>query len=455
MNRSSFFLREGFRILAPLAIIALGVGGLWVFGQKPAPPKRIPSGDVVSLVETVVAEASNGAMVIEVEGVATPFRRVTLSAEVAGRITEKDPLSRAGNYLHEGDFLLQIDETDYVLESERLTRQLEEAQEELAAADINIANTESLIELAIDDLALRKKELVRFQDLAKRSAISQREVDEASRLELASQVSLQTLRNELASQRQRIKTLTSIQARVVVQKSRAEIDRERTRISSPLAGTVISDLVEENDYVKKGDPLIVINGTRRMEVKCNLRVDELYWIWLQAGVFQPDTAQTPDMRYGLPKTPVQVVYEFGGMKHVWEGELWRFEGTGVDADTRTIPCRVLIPEPTHVRLAENAPSSRLLALPRMVSGMYVTIKIPVKSPIPLLRLPANAVHPGGRVWVAKKGRLQIKTIEIARSDDHSIFVRRLDGAGVQPGDHLVVSPLPNAHDGMLIEEAGK
>ncbi len=142
------FLYYSGRVIAPLAIVAAGIGGLMVLGQRPDPPTRPPDATSGVMVETNVAQEFAGTFDIEVEGVAVSYRRVTYSAEVAGRVTYASPSGRGGEYVERGTRLFEIDQTDYALDVQRLQAQLAQAQANLAEAAFDITSTESLIALA-------------------------------------------------------------------------------------------------------------------------------------------------------------------------------------------------------------------------------------------------------------------------------------------------------------------
>jgi multidrug efflux pump subunit AcrA (membrane-fusion protein) len=449
MKRHRTFLLETVRVLLPILIVGVGVGGLLVFGQRPEVPQRQSADDPAVLVQTAEVHPFDATVTIEVEGVAVPFRQVTLAAEVAGRITTKSASARAGSYVHEDDVLIQIDETDYSIEVERLESRLKQAEEDLVAADVDIASSEALIALAREEVALRRTDLERNERLAERDSISESEAEEARRLELTARNALQTLENQLAAARQRRKTLEAARDLVQVELRRAQVDLERTRVGSPVTGTVVTDHVEEDDYIKKGDPLLAISETSRMEVKCNLRVEELYWVWLESGNFVPG-AETPlASRYEIPQTPVQVVFTFEGTEYVWDGVLSRYEGSGLDPDTRTVPCRVLIDQPTRVRISGPRAANAQIAPPTLFAGMYVKIRIPVNPPLELLRIPLRALRPGGQVWVVRDGRLEVETVEVGRVEDAFVLVR---AGALEPGEKVVTSPLATVQSGMPVRE---
>jgi RND family efflux transporter MFP subunit len=440
------------RIIAPILILALGVGGLLVFGQKPEKEEQAIEAAQPTLVEVVPAESFQGSFDIEVEGVSLPLRQVQTSARVAGQVTSKSPQCRGGHFVQAGAELITIDSTDYTLEVERLQVQLEQAEENIAATEVDIANTQELIKLATEDVTLQQRNLKRFENLDGRGASTDAALDEARRLELTSRNALQTLQNELKSHQQQKQTLAAARKLAATQLKRAQTDLERTRVTAPVSGTIVTTDVEEGDYVMVGDPLFRINDTDDMEISCQLRVEDLYWIWMQAGSFDGDATGSDEMVFEIPRTPVEVAFEFKGVEYLWEGKLSRYDGTGLDPATRTIPCRVLVEDPTHVQVGGDARRG-LVAPPTLFSGMYVKVRIPVNPPIPLVKVPTSAVQPGGEVWLARQGVLDIQPVTLARlNGTGALLMPTADGP--QPGDSVIVSPLAGPMQGMPVQPIG-
>jgi multidrug efflux pump subunit AcrA (membrane-fusion protein) len=452
MSPSQSFFQQAARLAVPLAILAAGIGGFMVFGQRPRLARRPDSGPQIPIVKTDRVESFERAIILEVEGVAVPFRQVTLSAEVAGRITQKDPKCRAGSYVEQDDFLVQIDPTDYDLEVRRLQIELQQADEDIQAVQIDITSAESLIELASESLVLQQRELARRKVLYKKKAVSESELDEGQRLELSSRHSLQSLQNQAASLRQRRRTLDAARELVNVNLERAQVDVRRTRVVSPVVGTIVEDLVEQDSYVAKGDPLVRLNETSRMEIQCSLSVDQIYWLWLQAGILSPDETASPQSLLELPQTPVTVAFAFDGIECQWDGVLSRYEGDGLDRKTRMVPCRVRIDQPTHVRTHADSPRKAGISLPALFSGMYVTVRIPVQPSVPLLSMPPAALRPGGQVWVLRDGKLWIELVDRARIEENRVLVRPSMAAGLTIGDQVITSPLPHVVRGMSVAQ---
>jgi hypothetical protein len=150
-----------FGFLAPLVILGIGFAAFAAFGRRDAPERDTGASDTTAIVVTAVIEEFNEPFVIEVDGEATPFRLVNLSAEVPGRISMMSPLSRGGKFVPEGAQLFEIDPTDFQLSVERLTAQVKQSDEELAGADIDAANTQSLITLAREEWEIEQRQVSR------------------------------------------------------------------------------------------------------------------------------------------------------------------------------------------------------------------------------------------------------------------------------------------------------
>ena len=454
MNRLGASALELTRVVLPLAILAVGVGGFLLFGQRPEVVARPKSEDTGTIVHTAAVQAFSDEMVITVDGVAVPHRQVTLSAQVAGQVVRKDAKSRRGSYVEAGEFLLQIDPTDYALEVARMESDLLHSTEEVRSAEVDIANSESLVALAREDLALRQRDLTRRRTLFEQKATSESELDESLRLELASRNALQTLLNQTASFRQRKSTLEAAKELVAVQRRKAGVDEARTRVESPLAGTVTMDYVEQDDYVNRGDPLILLSDPWPMEIKCSLRVDQLYWLWTKAGQSAGAESDSASV-FEVPITDVTVRFQFEGAQYEWEGVLARYEGSGLDPDTRLVPCRVRVDNPTEVKaVVGSSPNSAFgFKVPSLFSGMYVTVRIPIAAPIPLIAVPREAIRPGGRLWVMKDGKLAIEQVDVAMTTGDQVVLRQPLSNRLQPGDRVVTSPLPVVRPGMLLKES--
>ena len=453
MWRNHASLKEAMRIIAPLVILAIGVGGFMALKGRRQVPVRPSAAKDPPLVKTARVGTYTDTLTIEVDGHVVPYLEVALSAEVAGRIIHKAEGCRAGKFVRQGALLLEIDPRDYRLATKQLTEELVQADVTLNELTVEVANTKSLIELANEDLELQRNDLDRHLKLESRRATTATAIDAAKSSVLGARNALLTLRNQLrllATRRTRLQSAKNV---ISSRLERAELDLVRTTVTSPIDGMVVVESVEADSYVQKGTLLVTIEDTSAVEVKCNLRMDELYWVWNQ--VSDPSAtpeSQTPQLDYQIPETPVTVVYGLAGSHYTWQGVLWRYDGIGLDEKTRTVPCRVLVDAPREVRVRTSDGFSRPSSgPPALVRGMFVTLKIHTQPKADLLRVPEVAVQPGNQVWRVRRDRLHTVDVRVIEMID-KVAILRADAEQLQDGDAVVISPLVEVTDGMAVRK---
>ena len=164
----------------------------------------------------------------------------------------------------------------------------------------------------------------------------------------------------------------------------------------------------------------------------------------------PSDADIREKQFEIPNVPVEVAYEFRGVEYLWDGVLSRYDGTGLDPATRTIPCRVRVDEPTKVRVGGDGVAGAV-APPTLFSGMYVKVRIPIDSPLPMLEIPIESLRPGGEVWVVRDNALAILQADVARVAD-VVALLRFTSSGPQPGDRIITSPVAAVKDGLPVND---
>ena len=448
------------RVLVPLLIVGGAVGVFMAFGQKPVPARQQKT-ELTPLVETATAERFDGTFTLHADGVALPVRRMTLSAEVDGRIVSRSSQAIGGRAVQIGTPLFEIDPTDHALVVKRLEAQLRQADEEVAAVDVDITGTQSLIVIAEKTWEVQARALERTRKLATTDASTEGQIDQAMAAELTSRRALQLLKTQLSETQQRKKTKQAARELVAVQLEEAENNLKRTSVVSPIAGTVVSHKVEANDFIHRGEALIELSDSSQVEVRCSLLVEQIYWIWLAAGrltdpppVFIPPgsdgTIQASRLKeLELPRLPVRVLYDFGGGPVAWDGVLSRYEGTGLDTQTRAVPCRILIEKPGQPVPAGNLEDFDLTRTPpRLFNGMFVDIEIPIDPPVDLIRVPISALQAGSQVWIVRDNVLHTEIVDVAQTLDEHVLIRR--PASLRSGDRVVTSPLAVVRDGMAV-----
>ncbi|MBM3963999.1 MAG: hypothetical protein FJ308_02880 [Planctomycetes bacterium] len=396
----------------PVAIVGLGV---WIYlalgTQKPkqvnqdtANPRVVLSKLPIISVGSVMAFEGIPTLDINLSGTVVPFRQINLAAEVAGRVLYKSDECRIGRYVHEGDVLFRIDPTDYKLDVERLTALRESEYAQQHELDQELSNAKRSLALAEEELALLDKEVARIDALPEGFA-SGTEKDQAKRQRLMSENQVVTIQNQLRLLETRRARLELAERLAETQLNQAKINLERSEIKAPVSGVIVNETVQKDSYVQKASLMCVIEDTERVEVTCNLRTDQLLLVLDQIDSKDGTSSSsrvTRSSSYELPKTPVDISYHVSGRDDIvyqWRGHLSRYEGIGLDPQSRTVPVRITVENPREVRrngelIAEDGNGG----LPALVRGMFVDVAIKTIPKQALVLLPKLALKPGGQVW---------------------------------------------------------
>lgn len=446
-----------FRYAVPTIILSCGVLFAGWLSTRNTAPEQSTQPTVPPLVETIQFAPRPTGFEIQVGGNVVPRREVTLSARVSGTVVRKDEACEQGRWVRHGTPLIHIDPTEYEIKVEELLRAAEQIESDLQRLKVEETSNLKLIELATRQLELANKELARNQGLVEKEAITDAELEASIRSELEARsalTQLQNLQKLLPVQRQRLDAELKTTR---LKQRQAQLRVDYTSVSAPLDGIVSFTEVEPGDYVQAGDVLLRIEETNAVEVECHLRSSDLYWLWNA----EPRMASEQDdahRRFEIPDFPVTVSYSVAGQKFHWQGRLSRYSGTGIDPDTRTVPCRVVVEQP-QVRPTpseQGEPAEELSARgperPVLMRGMFVTVSIEVIPRTPLWKIPTAAIQPNTQVWSVDRGRLKIHEIHVERQMEDGVLVRAATSE-LRAGDRLVVTSLMTAFQGMPVRIA--
>jgi multidrug efflux pump subunit AcrA (membrane-fusion protein) len=415
MSRPSWVSDLVLGVVLPVAIVAAGIFGFIALGEAKPEQKEAAGDDIASrlaaLPEAEVAriqafDTSKQTLDIELQGNVVPFRELMIGAEVTGRVVYKDPNCRQGRYVTKGQVLFRIDPQDYELEMQRLAKMREQDYASLRELDQEEANIQKSLDVAIDELKLHDAELLRLTQL-REGIVSDTELDAARRARLASLNQQVSIQNQLDLAKKRRARLEAAEKLAETQLRKAQLDLSRCEIISPVDGVIVRDMVENDSFIQRGSTLATIEDTGNVEVSCSLRMDQLYWVLNQKGEHDMPAVATDDPnamagRYALPPTPVTVEFQVTGREnqvYAWEGVLNRYEGSGIDPQSRTVPCRVRVEKPYQYMVDGKVKSDdNVSGPPALVRGMFVNLKVHTRPQSELMLVPKMAVKPGNVVW---------------------------------------------------------
>ncbi len=212
---------------------------------------------------------------------------------------------RIGRYVQKDELLFKLDATDYEMEVERLTAMRESEYAQQKELDQDVSNAQRLLELADQEVSLQEKELKRLEQLPGGFA-SASELDQSRRALLASSNQRLTVQNQLETLRTRRTRILLAERLAGTQLAMAKVNLARTEVRSPIAGVIVTEMVEQASFIQKGATLCVVDDTSRVEVSCDLRSDQLLLILDHQESPTDESAATRDLRsesYELPATP--------------------------------------------------------------------------------------------------------------------------------------------------------
>ena len=380
--------------LIPLAIFGgfLLVAVIVRMNPPEAPQRPAFSGPMMTVETRIVAE-QDYPIVLESYGTVQPRTRSILVAQVGGQIVSVNPNVRDGGFFEKGDVLANIDARDYEADVRIAGALLTDAQQTLAEADA-------------------------------RTNQAREDWDRLGNTGEAPDLVL------------RIPQLESAKAKIISAESalrKTELDLERTQIIAPFAGRVLRKLVDIGQVVSPNTQLAEIYATDVVEIRLPLRNRDLPFIHL------PESYRFGNLSRATGGQ-VMIHSDLGG-EESWEATLVRTEGA-IDETARQLHVIAQIDDPFGRDHEYHTP---------LKIGQYVTARLEGKTLPHALVIPNNTIYQGAYVYIVENEILRRRDIEIAwQNDDEAVI-----GAGLEPGDLLVTTPLGQVTSGIRVTVVGE
>lgn len=306
-------IRKLFRRSLPLVILAAGILIIAYLNMTKPVARRQPPPEPVMEVEAVRLQPVDYRVAIGSQGTVRARTESTLIPEVSGRILSIAANFREGGFFEKGDILLEIDPSDY-------QSAVTVAEARLAEARVRLAEEEAQSNQAVRD----------WERLGAGEPPSE----------------LVLRRPQLALARANVAA-----AEAGVQEARRNL--ERTRISAPYEGRVLSKRADVGQVVSPGSVVAEIYAVDYAEIRLPLTSEEYAMLDLPTAV-RGGPQEEADI-------PVTLTATFGQTEIRWEGRIVRVEGA-IDTLSRQIfvvaqvddPYGPMHPEPLKVGLFVEA-----------------------------------------------------------------------------------------------------
>jgi len=214
--------------------------------------------------------------------------------------------------------------------------------------------------------------------------------------------------------------------------SEAELGLERTAISVPFAGRVMSESVDVGQFVTSGQTLARVYSTDVARIVVPFQDRQLQWFAIPSPVL--DLTPSPGRAELESDVNVTVSAAFAGKRRQWSGRVARTAGQ-VDRQSRMVDVVIEVDDPFDA--ANPVP---------LMPGMFVEVAIAGHRLEDVVRVPRFALRADRRVWVAREGKLNIVDVDVVRTDRQHAYV----AGGLEDGDVVITSQLDVVIEGMAV-----
>lgn len=392
-----------------IALLAAGAGFAYLLISTKPPPVRRETPTATTRVQAYPLERQAVVETFHGSGTARPDEAVTLSAQVGGKIVEVAKGLEDGSKVTKGQLLLRIEEADYQHQLDRAKNLIKADQATLKQIEIERKNIQKLIASAKQDVQITEDEYSRVARLFEDNLAAKREFDLVRSALLRTTREVDNLESRLAQiEPRRMQTEASLDAHKAEVRI-AELNLSRCRIESPFDGQVRRRVVEQNETVAPGQPLIQLLKLDRVEVP----------VELPASLASKVKIDTPC------KLHVESLEN-----QTWHGTIERLSPLA-DEKSRTFTAYVTV---------DNTDQSTPL-----IPGMFVQAEITGPEHADALVVPRGAIR-NDTVYVAEDGKARRRPIELHTTlEDRAIIAQ-----GVDVGDAIILTNLASLYDGAPI-----
>ena len=381
------------KIIIPAAVVVTVL--LIVFFIKSNPPeaRRFSSAPKAAISVSVLELVPQSYQVmIDSYGTVKPRTQSLLVAQASGQIIDVSDEFREGGFFEKGDVLLKLDDRDH--------------QAEVKSAQANLLTAE--------------------QSLLEEKARGQQALTDWKRLGGSSQASSLVLREpQLAAAQAQV-----LSAQATLEK--AELDLERTKVTAPYAGRILSRSVDLGQVVSNNTQLATIYAIDSVEIRLPIKNKDLSFVNLPEQYRDGAKNQAGS----LVKFSSDLVGE-----QIWQGQLARTEGA-IDENAQQLYVVAKIDDPYKSTASNQYP---------IKIGQYIKAQIAGKTVQNALIIPNSTIYQGTYVYVVEGDVLKRKDVTFAWQNANQAMIK----TGLKANDKLVVTPLGQVSSGTKVSILGE
>ncbi|MFH1214987.1 MAG: efflux RND transporter periplasmic adaptor subunit [Pseudomonadota bacterium] len=375
------------RIIIIFLILACasGVAVYWL-KNRPRAERKIPEYRP-ALVRTIELRPADHQTTVHAMGTVIPSQSIDLAARIAGDVVRISPEFLPGGRFAAGAEILHIDPVDYELAVEQRKGE--------------VARMEYELKLEIGKQSVARRE---YQLLGETVTRDNEELILRGPQLKAAQAALLSTKASLA---------------------KAELDLQRTHISSPFNGLVLEKYVGLGSQVGSGTKLAALVDTDEYWVKVAVPMDRLARITIPGAI-------------GQAGSPARITNLAGWGENAFRNGTVKSLLAGVDPENRMAGLLIAVPDPLCLTSSNKD-------RPRLTINTFVDVEIDGNTLAGVYEIPREALHEGRRVWImTSENTLNIRQIDIIWSEEKTVFAV----GNLQDGERLITSSLPAPVEGM-------
>ena len=237
--------------------------------------------------------------------------QVMISSQIAGNVRQINVENM--DFVHAGDVLLELDDTDYQLSFSQAQNTLASAVRQMSQLGYTVKQLEATVQANQTALTKAQGDLVRREQLGKSGAIDKESLQHAREAVMTAEANLNAVKNQLAANKSLLMNVP-LKEQPEIQKAissvkQAWLNLQRTKITSPVDGYVARRSTQVGQKVAVGSALMAIISNEQMWVDANFKETQL-----------------KDMRIGQP---VKLSFDLYGHDVKFDGKVEGIEmGTG-------------------------------------------------------------------------------------------------------------------------------
>jgi len=423
------------RIVLCVFVIAVGLFGMKMLGKLKKPPAEAKNQEKPLRVVARKMIPQDLSITIKGYGELQARDEVSISPELAGRITHIHPRLEIGEIIGALEVLFQIDNRNYVAAVKELKAMLAQGKNTIQRLETQYAIDRKRLKTSKRNMELSKAEFHRVKKLFKKNKVgTQSQVDATEK-----QYNITTDQYHLLLQAVELYPIRIDEAKNLLAANQARLDvaqanLQRCQIRAPFDGRIKFAQIEKGQFVKVGQHLLTFANDQELEIHVPVDSQDVQK-WL---LFKQSTEKKLTWFNDLQPVPCRIHWTEAPPEQYFEGSLHRV--VQFDRQTRTITLAI------HVDAANAVSRDNKLPL---VAGMFCMVEIPGKTLKQVYQLPRWAVTYENTIYAVQDNRLKTVPVIIEKLEPDIAIISK----GISPQDVVIVTRLTDPIENALLDIA--